>query len=221
LQRSMYGSLLLVLLMAFAARSLRLRAVGLRSSAQLFKAGRASALHMSIAEETIFALSSGPMVKTGVSVVRISGPAAQFCLQTLCTPPSGTGQRPADPKPRFAALRRLYSPCTADLLDQALVLWFPGPRSFTGEDVVELHLHGSKAVIRGVFEALEHLDDPTRVIRPAGAGEFTRRAFERGKMDLTEVEGLGDLLDAETGEQRKQALRQMEGYLRKQYEAWR
>jgi tRNA modification GTPase len=208
----LYGSLLLVLLMAFVARSLRLRALGVRSSAQLTMGRRG--LRMST-EETIFALSSGPMVKTGVAVVRISGPAAQFCMQTLCTPPTGTGKaRPADPKPRFAALRRLYSPLSADLLDQALVLWFPGPRSFTGEDVVELHLHGSKAVIRGVFEALEHLDDPsTRVIRPAGAGEFTRRAFERGKMDLTEVEGLGDLLDAETGEQRKQALRQMEGYV--------
>ena len=156
-------------------------------------------------------------------------------------------------KPRMAALRHLYSPQSKDVLDQALVLWFPAPRSFTGEDVVELHVHGSKAVIKGLFEAFEYIDDNrssdddsdgdtdyngtvksndggdgayrstslSSCIRPAGPGEFTRRAFENGKMDLTEVEGLSDLLDAETSVQRRLALKQMDGHLRRQYEQWR
>ena len=176
--------------------------------------------------DTIFALSSGPIAKSGVAVVRISGPSSQYCLEKLAAKPSATATATASlfvPKPREATLKALYSPVTDDVLDQSLILWFPGPRSFTGEDVVELHVHGSRAVIKGVFEALEHLDDPLsgRAIRPAAPGEFTRRAFDNGKMDLTEVEGLSDLLDAETSEQRKQALKQMEGHLRKQYEAWR
>ncbi len=172
--------------------------------------------------DTIFALSSGPIAKSGVAVVRISGPSSQYCLERLAAKPAPTTVQFV-PKPREATLKALYSPVTADVLDQSLILWFPGPRSFTGEDVVELHVHGSRAVIKGVFEALEHLDDPLsgRAIRPAAPGEFTRRAFDNGKMDLTEVEGLSDLLDAETSEQRKQALKQMEGHLRKQYEAWR
>lgn len=173
--------------------------------------------------DTIFALSSGPIAKSGVAVVRISGPASLYCLEQL-TPKAGDASKAfTPPEPRKAALRYLYSPVTNDLLDQSLVLWFPGPRSFTGEDVVELHLHGSRAVIKGVFEALAHLDVPSsgKAIRPAARGEFTRRAFDNGKMDLTEVEGLSDLLDAETSGQRKQALKQMDGHLRKQYEAWR
>lgn len=173
--------------------------------------------------DTIFALSSGPIVKSGVAVVRISGPSSLYCLEQLTIMPSERMTFPEQPKPRLAKLKYLYSPVTKDVLDQSLILWFPGPRSFTGEDVVELHVHGSRAVIKGVFEALEHLDDPSqgRAIRPAAPGEFTRRAFENGKMDLTEVEGLSDLLEAETSEQRKQALKQMDGHLRKQYEAWR
>ena len=172
--------------------------------------------------DTIFALSSGPIVKSGVAVIRLSGPSSLYCLQHLGVKP-GTSEQVVAPKPRMATLKSLYSPVTKDILDQSLVLWFPGPRSFTGEDVVELHVHGSRAVIKGVFEALEHLDDPSssRAIRPAAPGEFTRRAFDNGKMDLTEVEGLSDLLEAETSAQRKQALRQMDGHLRKQYEAWR
>jgi tRNA modification GTPase len=123
----------------------------------------------------------------------------------------------------MAALRSLVCPQSSDLLDKALCIWFPGPRSFTGEDCVELHVHGSKAVISGVFESLQHLDNPKEgvSIRPADRGEFTRRAFDNGKMDLTEVEGLADLLEADTSEQRKQALRQMNGNLRIQFEAWR
>jgi tRNA modification GTPase len=171
--------------------------------------------------DTIFALSSAPVVKSGVAVVRISGPSSHFCLEQLTS--RETTQKALAIEPRKAALKYLYAPDSKEILDQSLVLWFPGPRSFTGEDVVELHVHGSRAVIKGIFEALEHLDDPSsnRAIRPAARGEFTRRAFDNGKMDLTEVEGLSDLLDADTSEQRKQALRQMDGHLRKQYEAWR
>lgn len=169
--------------------------------------------------DTIFALSSGPMVKSGVAVIRVSGSLSKNCLETLLF-----GQQ--YPKPRRASLRRLYCPKSKSMLDNAIVLWFPGPRSFTGEDVVEFHVHGSRAVITGMFEAFEFLDtniSSTRNdrIRPADRGEFTRRAFDNGRMDLTEVEGLADLLAADTSEQRKQALRQMDGHLREQYESWR
>lgn len=187
--------------------------------------------------DTIYALSSGPLVKTGVSVIRISGSHASTCLRRLCKPTA------VFPEPRRASLRRLYCP-QGQLLDQAIALWFPGPNSFTGEDIVELHVHGSRAVILGVFEALNSIDGSSLVgdgqgndtttrndeegesknlikVRPAERGEFTRRAFDNGRMDLTEVEGLADLLEADTSEQRKQALRQLEGHLRVTYEGWR
>lgn len=171
-------------------------------------------LAQSISSSTIYALSSGQLSKTGVAVLRLSGPSSRLCLESL-TP------RQAFPKERMASLRKLICPQTGDLLDQALVLWFPGPKSFTGEDVVEFHVHGSRAVIQGMFAAFEHLDERSYSVRPAERGEFTRRAFDNGKMDLTEVEGLADLLAADTSEQRKQALRQMDGHLRIQFEKWR
>eukprot|EP00600_Ochromonadales_sp_CCMP1393_P006617 CAMPEP_0174960572 /NCGR_PEP_ID=MMETSP0004_2-20121128/3773_1 /TAXON_ID=420556 /ORGANISM="Ochromonas sp., Strain CCMP1393" /LENGTH=609 /DNA_ID=CAMNT_0016208949 /DNA_START=60 /DNA_END=1889 /DNA_ORIENTATION=- len=227
------------LVRSFSLRSsVRASAFSLRHS-DLHKRRKNYSLLSAMNTETIFALSSGPIAKSGVAVVRISGPGAYYVLEELTTYKDGVTNTAKfiPPKPRLASLRYLYSPSTQDILDQSLVLWFPGPRSFTGEDVVELHLHGSRAVIKGVFEALEYLDDPdiennskiTTVeglrrsfsIRAAGPGEFTRRAFENGKMDLTEVEGLSDLLDAETSEQRKQALKQMDGFMRKQYETWR
>lgn len=173
--------------------------------------------------DTIFALSSGPITKTGVAVIRLSGPSSQYCLSRLI--------RGKMPEPRRASLRKLYCPRTAEILDSALVLNMPAPQSFTGEDVVELHVHGSRAVILGVFAAFEHLDAAPddaplasgRIggIRAAERGEFTRRAFDNGRMDLTEVEGLADLLAADTAQQRTQALRQMEGHLRSVFEAWR
>ena len=179
-----------------------------------------------ITQDTIFALSSGVLQKCGVSVIRISGPLAKDCLLTL-TPKSIL------PQPRQAVLRKLICPKSNEVLDQALAIYFPSPKSFTGEDVVELHCHGSRAVILAVFNALDYIDSKSNSkdidgignyngrIRPAERGEFTRRAFDNGKMDLTEVEGLSDLLEAETSEQRKQALRQMDGYLRESYESWR
>jgi tRNA modification GTPase len=140
--------------------------------------------------------------------MRISGPAAGRALIAL----SGRSL----PKPRRAALRRLFDARGAPL-DDALALWFPAPASFTGEDVAELHLHGGLAVIAAVADALAALPG----LRLARSGEFTRRAFENGKLDLTEAEGLADLIDAETEGQRLQALRQMEGALGRLYEDWR
>ena len=158
--------------------------------------------------ETIYALSSASG-RAGVAVLRVSGPRARAALEAL----TGEGV----PRPRMAALRRFSDPETGAALDRGLALFFPAPASFTGEDVVELHLHGGRAVVTGVLSALARLPD----LRAAAPGEFTRRAFENGKLDLTEVEGLADLIDAETEAQRVQALRQMEGALGQLYEGWR
>ncbi|ANC92578.1 tRNA uridine-5-carboxymethylaminomethyl(34) synthesis GTPase MnmE [Azospirillum humicireducens] len=157
---------------------------------------------------TIYALATAPG-RSGVAVVRVSGPEAGSALASL------TG-RPL-PEPRRAVLTKLRDPKTGDALDDALVLRFTAPASFTGEDVVELHLHGGRAVVTGVIEALATLPG----LRLAEPGEFTRRAFENGKLDLTEAEAVADLIDAETTAQRRQALRQMEGSLGRLYDGWR
>lgn len=157
--------------------------------------------------DAIFALASGAG-RAAVAVMRLSG--ARGCKGIL---DRLTGGRV--PPPRMAGLRRLRHPATGETLDRALVLWFPGPRSYTGEDAAELHLHGGPAVIAGVAEALVALG-----ARPAEAGEFTRRAFLNGKLDLTAAEGIADLIAAETAGQRRQALRQAEGALAALYEDW-
>ncbi|KAG1178111.1 hypothetical protein G6F70_003579 [Rhizopus microsporus] len=120
-------------------------------------------------------------------------------------------------EPRMAHFRRIRHPKTGQVLDRGLILWFPGPRSFTGEDSVELQIHGGNAVVKGVLEALREIED----FRMAEQGEFARRAFDNNKLDLTELEGLADLLNAETELQRKLALQQAEGGLRVPYEKWR
>jgi len=158
--------------------------------------------------ETIFALASG-RGRAGVAVVRVSGPQAHPALERL-------SRRPA-PAPRQTCLRRLRDPESGAVLDEALVVVFAAPASFTGEDVVELHLHGGRAVVSGVLDALGRLEG----LKPAEPGAFSRRAFEHGKMDLTAAEGLNDLVLAETTAQRRQALRQMEGALGALYEGWR
>jgi len=155
---------------------------------------------------TIFALSSG-RPPAAIAVVRVSGPAARTALEALCKLP----------EPRRAALRRLRKPGTQDVLDDALVLWLPGPNTETGEDMAELHLHGGRAVIAAVLDALGKLPG----LRAAEAGEFTRRAFENGRLDLTAVEGLADLVFAETEAQRAQAMRQYQGLLGERAESWR
>jgi tRNA modification GTPase len=157
---------------------------------------------------TIYALASA-QGRAGVAVLRLSGPGAGDALRAL------TG-RPL-PSPRQATLARFRDPATGEEIDRGLALWFRGPASFTGEDVVELHLHGGRAVIAGAIEALGRLPG----LRPAEAGEFARRAFLAGKLDLTAAEGLADLVAAETAAQRRQALRQLGGALQRLYEGWR
>jgi len=159
-------------------------------------------------DETIFALSSPPG-RGGVSVIRLSGPDAGAALRMMT--------KRKLPAARQAAVCSLLHPVTGILLDRGMVLWFPSPRSFTGEDVAELHLHGSTAVVQAVSDALAKIDG----LRPAQAGEFSRRALLNGKMDLVEAEGLADLLAAGTETQRKLALRQMGGHTSQLYESWR
>jgi tRNA modification GTPase len=154
--------------------------------------------------ETIFALASGAG-RAGIGVVRLSGPRAGPALMALA---GGL------PPPRTAALRRLSRQGME--IDQALLLWFPGPASFTGEDVAEIHLHGGAAVRRALFDALMALG-----LAPAEPGAFSRRAVENGKLDLTRAEAIADLADAETEAQRRQALRQYDGALADLYEGWR
>ena len=156
---------------------------------------------------TIFALSSG-RPPAAIAVVRISGPRARDGLAALA---------PKVPEPRRAALRRLRDPATQAVIDEALVLWFPGPATETGEDMVELHLHGGRAIVAAVLAALGKVDG----LRGAEPGEFTRRAFENGRLDLTAVEGLADLIFAETEAQRAQAMRQFQGLLGARAEGWR
>ena len=156
--------------------------------------------------DTIVAPASGAG-RAAIAVIRMSGPTPRHVLEALC---GGV------PPPRHAALRDIGPP-HGPLIDRGLVLWFPAPASFTGEDMAELHVHGSRAVIRAVIDAVLSLGG-TRLAEP---GEFARRAFENGKLDLTEVEGLADLVQAETEAQRRQALAQFEGSLRKLYDVWR
>ncbi len=158
-------------------------------------------------QDTIFALSSGAG-RTALAVVRVSGPAAGIALDRIAAP---------RPKPRFAAFRKLRHPETGEEFDHALVLWFAGPNTETGEDMCELHLHGGRAVLTAAFAALSAIPG----CRPATAGEFAQRAFENGKLDLTAAEGIIDLIDADTDAQRRQALRQASGELAQLYESWR
>ena len=156
---------------------------------------------------TIFALSSG-RPPAAIAVVRVTGPRAGVALEKLI------GRLP---EPRKAALARVRDPASGEVIDEALALWFPAPRSETGEDVAELQLHGGQAVIAGVLDALGRIEG----CRPAEAGEFTRRAFENGRLDLTAVEGLADLVAAETQAQRRLAFRQLKGLIGDRAEAWR
>ncbi|HLN25907.1 MAG TPA: tRNA uridine-5-carboxymethylaminomethyl(34) synthesis GTPase MnmE [Patescibacteria group bacterium] len=155
---------------------------------------------------TIFALASGSG-RAGVAVFRLSGAQAGAALVAL-------GGQPL-PEPRRAVRRRVRG-ADGEIIDDGLALWFPAPYSFTGEDVVELQLHGGRAVASALAEALLGLG-----LRPAEPGEFSRRAFEAGKLDLTQAEAIADLVDAETAAQRRQALRQMDGALLRLYEGWR
>ena len=155
--------------------------------------------------DTIFALASG-RPPAAIAIIRVSGPQAHRAAQSLA------GDLP---EPRQMAVRPIRS-ADGDLLDEALVVRFDGPASATGEDTVEIHCHGSRAVVDAVLRALEAING-TRLAEP---GEFTRRAFENGRIDLTEAEGLADLLEAETESQRRAALAMAEGGLRHLIEQW-
>ena len=157
--------------------------------------------------DTIYALAT-PAGRSGVAVVRISGADARTALAALTARDL--------PPPRVATLRRLIGKDDVPI-DDALALWFPAPHSFTGEDVAELHLHGGPAVIAATLAALS----VQQGLRLAEPGEFTRRAFDNDKLDLAQVEGIADLIAAETEMQRRQALRQAEGALSRRLEAWR
>jgi tRNA modification GTPase len=157
---------------------------------------------------TIYALAT-PVGRSALAVIRLSGARAGAALTTL----SGK----ALPKAREARVREMLCPETGRELDQALVVWMPGPHSFTGEDCVEIHTHGGLAVVESILRALSNIDG----LRPAEAGEFTRRAVVNGRLDLTAAEAIGDLIDAETSAQQQQALRQMRGALGALYNGWR
>jgi tRNA modification GTPase len=156
--------------------------------------------------DTIFALSSG-LPPAGIAVVRISGPHAGETLASL------SGKLP---KPRLATFCRFHDPADDTRLDEGLALWFPGSATATGEDLAEFHLHGGRAVVAAVLACLGRQQG----LRPATAGEFTRRAFENGRIDLAQAEGLADLLSAETEGQRQSALALAEGALGSKVAAW-
>jgi tRNA modification GTPase len=157
-------------------------------------------------EQTIFALSSG-RPPSAIAIMRVSGPQARTALKALAG---------RVPEPR-AATRALLRDDNGQGIDDAIVLWFPGPASATGEDVAEFHTHGGRAIQAALFAALAKLEN----VRAAEPGEFTRRAFENGKLDLTEAEALDDLIHADTDRQRRQALRQLKGLLGDKARDWR
>lgn len=164
-------------------------------------------LEQSDFQETIVGLSSGNL-PSGVAIIRISGPQTRKVLSAL-------GIR--ELVPRLAKLVNISDTRNEELLDRGLCLWFPGPNSFTGEDCAELHVHGGRAVVDALLSSVISVEG----VRLADAGEFSRRAFENGKFDLTEIEGISDLIAAQTEAQRKQALSQSGGSLRNLYDGWR
>ena len=147
---------------------------------------------------TIYALSTGPGI-SGVAIVRISGPESSLVIKSL------TGKE--IPKPRMATLRKINNTNTSELIDEGIIIWFPGPNSYTGEDMAEIHIHGGKAVIQAVHSSISKLKN----CRLAEPGEFTKLAFQNGKINLLTAESIADLISAETEIQRVQAVKIMEG----------
>ena len=158
--------------------------------------------------DTIYSLSTGAG-SSGVAIIRLSGSASEEVLKILT--------RKQTTKPRLASLRRIHSPVNQDAIDEGIVIWFPGPNSYTGEDVVEFHVHGGPSITEEVLKSISTIGS-CRIAEP---GEFTRRAFQSGKMDLTSAEAAADLIDAKTIEQRRQALKQFDGQLAGLYDEWR
>ena len=147
---------------------------------------------------TIFALSSGSGI-AGIAIIRISGPLTVSIVKNI------TGKEM--PKPRVATLRKINNINTSELIDEGIILWFPGPQSYTGEDMAEIHVHGGKSVIQEVINSISCIKD----CRLAEPGEFTKLAFQNGKINLLKAESIGDLISAETEIQRSQAIKIMKG----------
>ena len=157
---------------------------------------------------TIYALSSGPGL-SGIAVIRVSGTQSREIISSLTDQPF--------PKERLATLKKIKNNSTNELIDEGIVLWLPGPKTYTGEDMVEFHVHGSKAVINEMQNVISKFKD----CRLAEPGEFTKKAFHNGKINLLKAESIGDLIASETELQRKQALRIMTGESSKKFEKWR
>ncbi len=147
---------------------------------------------------TIYALSTGPGI-SGVAIVRISGPESSLVIKSLTDKEM--------PKPRMATLRKIHNSNTSKLIDEGIIIWFPGPHSYTGEDMAEIHVHGGKAVIQALHSSISNIKN----CRLAEPGEFTKLAFQNGKINLLKAESIADLISAETEIQRLQAVRIMEG----------
>ena len=157
---------------------------------------------------TIYALSSGPGI-SGIAVIRVSGKDTKKVIKKI----TGTNT----PKPRIATLRKFYKINTTEVIDEGVIIWFPAPNSYTGEDLAELHVHGSRAVIKAIHSSIGKL----RNCRMAEPGEFTKKAFQNGKINLLKAESIADLISAETEIQRKQALKIMSGKSSDKYNSWR
>ena len=157
---------------------------------------------------TIYALSSGPGV-SGIAVIRISGKNTANIIEKI------TGQK--TPNPRLAVQRKFNFANTNNLIDEGVLLWFPGPNSYTGEDLAEFHVHGSRAVIDAMHSSISK----TKNCRLAEPGEFTKRAFQNGKINLLKAESIADLISSETEIQRKQALKIMSGKSSDKFNSWR
>ncbi|KAJ2055500.1 mitochondrial splicing system protein [Coemansia sp. S2] len=227
LHRSLFGCIPRLTAAAAAARSVHYSLLGNTNHGlhQLLRRQYTSGSSASAAEtlkevvtrqnDTIFALSTHPG-KAALAIVRISGPQTGRALQLMLPGKNRSAKSPLTP--RQAVKTRIVDPMSADsTLDTGLCIWFPGPRSFTGEDMAELHIHGGSAVIASILQALGSIPG----LRMAEAGEFSRRAFDNDKMDLTTLEGVADLINAETEAQRKLAVRQAGGELCEMYEHWR
>ncbi len=157
---------------------------------------------------TIYALSSGPGI-SGVAVIRISGPKTKYVIKKIT---SGSF-----PKPRLASLKKIIKIKTKELIDEGILIWFPAPNSYTGEDMAEIHTHGSRAVIKCILDNISKIDN----CRLADPGEFTKRAFQNEKINLLKAESIGDLIASETEIQRKQALKIMSGKSSDKFNSWR
>ena len=157
---------------------------------------------------TIYALSSGPGI-SGVAVIRISGPDTKKIISDLTDG--------VFPKPRMATLKKVNNIKTNELIDEGIIIWFPGPESYTGEDMAEIHVHGSRAVIEAILNSISQIQN----CRLAEPGEFTKLAFQNGKINLLKAESIGDLIASETEIQRKQAIKIMSGKSSHKYNFWR